>query len=106
MAAEAQTDNANSPSGVATALKSLKTNAPIPKFGSGWRIAAVLGLVAVVLLAAGYLSWRSFRLASPPKSEKIMLAVLPFQNLTGDPNKEYLADGLTAQMISQLVQLH
>jgi len=43
------------------------------------------------LLAAGYLSWRSFRLASPPKSEKIMLAVLPFQNLTGDPKQEYLA---------------
>jgi TolB-like protein len=31
-----------------------------------------------------------------------MLAVLPFENLTGDPNKEYLADGLTEEMISQL----
>src|SRR5882757_1908691 len=106
IAAEAQTDNENSPSEAATALNSLKTNAPIPKFGSGWRIAAVLGLVAVVLLAAGYLSWRSFRVGPPPKSEKIMLAVLPFQNLTGDPNKEYLADGLTEQMISQLGRLH
>jgi len=58
--------------------------------------AAVLGLIAVFLLAAGYLSWRSFRLASPPKSEKdSLLAVLPFQNLTGDPKQGYLADGLT-----------
>jgi TolB-like protein len=29
-----------------------------------------------------------------------MLAVLPFENLTGDPSKEYLADGLTEEMIS------
>ncbi len=66
----------------------------------------VLESLAVVLLAAGYLSWRSFRLASPPKSEKIMLAVLPFQNLTGDPKQEYLADGLTEEMIAQLGRLH
>jgi TolB-like protein len=35
-----------------------------------------------------------------------MLAVLPFQNLTGDPNKEYLADGLTEETISQLGRLN
>jgi TolB-like protein len=35
-----------------------------------------------------------------------MLAVLPFENLTGDPNKEYLADGLTEEMISQLRRLN
>src|SRR5208283_1387318 len=36
---------------------------------------------------------------------KIMLAVLPFQNLTGDPKEEYLADGLTEEMIAQLGRL-
>ena len=35
-----------------------------------------------------------------------MLAVLPFENLTGDPNKEYLADGLTEETISQLGRLN
>lgn len=35
-----------------------------------------------------------------------MLAVLPFENLTGDPNKEYLADGLTEQTISLLGRLN
>jgi TolB-like protein len=35
-----------------------------------------------------------------------MLAVLPFENLTGDPNKEYFADGLTEEMISQLARLN
>jgi TolB-like protein/Flp pilus assembly protein TadD len=31
-----------------------------------------------------------------------MLAVLPFENLTGDPQQEYLGDGLTDGMIGQL----
>ena len=29
-----------------------------------------------------------------------MLAVLPFENLGGDPEQEYFADGLTEEMIS------
>ena len=46
----------------------------------------------------------TFGLSAPPR--KIMLAVLPFENLTGDPNKEYLADGLTEETISQLGRLN
>jgi TolB-like protein/TPR repeat protein len=64
-------------------------------------------LASVVILAgAGYISWRHFRAPGPSMPSKIMLAVLPFENLTGDPNKEYLADGLTEEMISQLGQLN
>ena len=33
---------------------------------------------------------------------RIMLAVLPFQNLTGDPEQQYLCDGLTEEMIAHL----
>ena len=61
---------------------------------------------AVILVAAGYISWRYFRATGSTRSGKIMLAVLPFQNFTGDPNKEYLADGLTEEMISQLGRLN
>ncbi len=66
------------------------------------------GLVAsaVILVGVGYMSWRHFRLIARPRPQKIMLAVLPFENLTGDPNKEYLADGLTEEMISQLGRLN
>jgi TolB-like protein/DNA-binding winged helix-turn-helix (wHTH) protein len=76
-----------------------------PRAAKPWRKAAVMGVCAVILLFVGYLSWRHFRGLSPPRT-KIMLAVLPFQNLTGDPNKEYLADGLTEEMISQLGRLN
>ncbi len=52
------------------------------------------------------MSWRHYQSTSLPKAGKVMLAVLPFENLTGDPNKEYLADGLTEEMISQLGRLN
>jgi TolB-like protein/DNA-binding winged helix-turn-helix (wHTH) protein/Tfp pilus assembly protein PilF len=71
-----------------------------------WRKAAVMGACTVILVAVGYMSWRHFRDATPPSSQKIRLAVLPFANLTGDPDKEYLADGLTEEMISQLGRLN
>jgi TolB-like protein len=35
-----------------------------------------------------------------------MLAVLPFENLSGDPGEDYLSDGLTEEIISQLGALN
>jgi TolB-like protein/DNA-binding winged helix-turn-helix (wHTH) protein/Flp pilus assembly protein TadD len=69
-----------------------------------WWTAAVVAVSATILVGAGYISWRHFRSTAPPR--KVMLAVLPFENLTGDPNKEYLADGLTEETISQLGRLN
>jgi len=103
---EAKADNQNSQAEATNVLESPKVNAAVPKPGSRWRIAAVLSAFAVALVVAGYTSWRRFRSEPPPKSEKIMLAVLPFQNLTGDPKQEYLANGLTEEMIAQLSRLH
>src|SRR6266436_2874676 len=74
-----------------------------PKY---WLKAAVVAVSAVMLVGIAYRYWRHFRDATPPSSQKIRLAVLPFANLTGDPNKEYLADGLTEEMISQLGRLN
>jgi TolB-like protein/DNA-binding winged helix-turn-helix (wHTH) protein/cytochrome c-type biogenesis protein CcmH/NrfG len=71
-----------------------------------WGKTAVVAASTVILVVVGYISWRHFRPITPPRSQKIMLAVLPFENLTGDPNKEYLADGVTEQMISQLGRLN
>src|SRR5258707_4157589 len=71
-----------------------------------WQKAAVVGACAVLLASVGLASRRHFGSMTPPRSQKIMLAVLPFQNLTGDPNKEYLADGLTEETISRLGRLN
>lgn len=58
---------------------------------------------------------RGYRFAAPvteaagadPASSpvKVMLAVLPFGNLSGDPTQEYFSDGLTEEMITQLSRL-
>jgi len=78
----------------------------VPKTPKHWRNAAVMGASAVLLIAVGFASWRHFQAMTRPSSQRIMLAVLPFENLTGDPNKEYLADGLTEETISQLGRLN
>jgi TolB-like protein/tetratricopeptide (TPR) repeat protein len=44
--------------------------------------------------------WLAFRFAPP--AGPIRLGVLPLQNLTGDPDQNYLCDGLTEELIAQL----
>ena len=61
-------------------------------------------LAAVVLIAAG-LVVQHFLPARNVPSQKVMLAVLPFENLSGDSNEDYFADGLTEEMIAQLGQV-
>src|ERR1700741_2630549 len=51
-----------------------------PRAPTHWRKAAVLGASAVILVVAGYMSWRRSRDVTAPRSEKVMLAVLPFEN--------------------------
>jgi TolB-like protein/Tfp pilus assembly protein PilF len=43
---------------------------------------------------------------SSPAGQRVMLAVLPFENLSDDPEQEYFSDGLTEEMISHLGRLN
>ncbi|HYL86634.1 MAG TPA: tetratricopeptide repeat protein [Candidatus Angelobacter sp.] len=70
------------------------------KFILLWGIS--IGLVLLALPAGGYFAWRHFHPRAQPPAGKIMLAVLPFQNLTGDPSQEYFSDGFTEEMITAL----
>ena len=72
-----------------------------------WR-SAVIALAAVgFVLIAGFSIWlwRSRKVPTEPPG-RIMLAVLPFQNLTGDAAQEYVSDGLTEEMLTQLGNLN
>lgn len=60
--------------------------------------------LAALLVAAGIvLGWRAWMTRIRP-SQQVMLAVLPFVNLSGDAHEDYFADGLTEEMIAQLGQ--
>lgn len=46
------------------------------------------------------------RVQASPSSGKVMLAVLPFENLSNDPSQNYFSEGLTEEMITQLGRMH
>jgi TolB-like protein/DNA-binding winged helix-turn-helix (wHTH) protein len=77
----------------------------VPSTSKSWRKNVIVTSSILLLSVAGYVSWRYSQSRALHGTGRIMLAVLPFENLTGDSNKEYLADGLTEETISQLGRL-
>ena len=65
--------------------------------------AAFLFLLA--LSGAAFLKWRLARRAADPSTIR-SLAVLPLANLSADPSQQYLVDGLTEELTSEISQLH
>jgi TolB-like protein/DNA-binding winged helix-turn-helix (wHTH) protein/Flp pilus assembly protein TadD len=78
--------------------------APRPRRARGlWAMsAAIIGALAVVVIAAGYFGYKKFENAQSHSA--VSIVVLPFTNLTGDPSKEYLSDGITEEMITRLAR--
>jgi TolB-like protein/DNA-binding winged helix-turn-helix (wHTH) protein len=82
----------------------LSLESPIDKSRShGWR--ALAGAVIVLTIVGGWLTWSRMRSVRPAPKGKLMVAVLPFQNLTGDAGQDYFSDGLTEEMVTQLGNL-
>jgi TolB-like protein/Tfp pilus assembly protein PilF len=50
-------------------------------------------------------AWAAWRLRPAPQPRAQRLAVLPFANLTGDPEREFLSDGLTEELTAELGRL-
>jgi len=74
--------------------------APPVRKGFGRRLLVVAGAVAAVAILAASLYLLRGR---PPEIDSI--AVLPFVNATGDPNTEYLSDGISESLTNSLSQL-
>ena len=64
--------------------------------------AIALTLAISTVLLAFYFSAKRYFSHSDSRPGLRMIAVLPFQNLTGDPAQEFVVDGLTEEMITQL----
>jgi TolB-like protein/DNA-binding winged helix-turn-helix (wHTH) protein len=94
-------DGSSSESPSEVAQKAVPTRGRI----RGWRVKVlVLGLAAVVLLLAVLILTgvreRLFGRTTAPHIES--LAVLPLANLSGDPEQEFFADGMTEALITDL----
>lgn len=81
------------------------------KTGEGWlrrrplRAAVLLAALLAVALPTFYLARRQFWPRFNPPPGKVTLAVLPFENVSQDPQQDYFCDGLTDEMINQLGRL-
>jgi len=96
------------------ALQRVQTGTVTP--WAGWRyhlnrrrwLVSTASLIGAAAVLAGFNvgGVRDRIRGHPLETAPIRLAVLPFENLTGDPDQEYFSDGLTEEMITQLGRLH
>lgn len=87
----------------------LERTPEVPHRGARRWLPPALGVGMVLAMVAAFLTGGDrFRgtAIDGDRTRAVRLAVLPFVNLNGDPDQEYLADGLTEDMIGQLGRLH
>jgi len=78
---------------------------PVPslrRVGKFWLVAAGMGIAAAVILGLYFGRERTFGTKAAVRIQSI--AVLPLDNLSGDPAQEYFADGITDALTTQLAQ--
>jgi serine/threonine-protein kinase len=92
------------------------TTLELPRAGTGvrplpvWRrhrgMATALGVVVLaILVGLSVARWWEQRAGRTAPGQIQSLAVLPLQNLSGDPQKDYFADGMTDLLITDLSQI-
>jgi len=75
---------------------------PLPRRGGISRRMAIAGGAAVAAGAAGIAGWSLLR---PGLKDKDSIAVMPFANLSGDPNQAYFSDGIAEELRSALSRI-
>jgi TolB-like protein/DNA-binding winged helix-turn-helix (wHTH) protein/Flp pilus assembly protein TadD len=70
------------------------------------RLRVLAGAAVIALFAVAFVWIRSGIVKGTRRPAIKSLAVLPLKNLSGDPTQEYLADGMTEELIGRLAGIH
>lgn len=70
-----------------------------------WKSVIGTAMSLFLILGLGIYLVRGHLPGKPVLPKRIMLAILPFQNLSNDPSQEYFSDGLTEETITDLGEL-
>jgi TolB-like protein/DNA-binding winged helix-turn-helix (wHTH) protein len=72
-----------------------------------WLFVALASLAVVCVLSLfAFWGWRRASTVPAASQRKTVLAVLPFDNLSRDPDQEFFSEGLTEEMIAQIGKLN
>ncbi len=73
-----------------------------------WLFVGAVALLSVACLLSFLVVWGGRRASNPSTHSqgKIVLAVLPFENLSRDPEQDFFSEGLTEEMIAQVGKLN
>jgi len=74
--------------------------------GSRPRLLALGAALVLTIVAIFYFNAHRTKASVATASARAMVAVLPFQNMTGDPNQESFGDGMTEETITRLCRLN
>ena len=96
----------------------IRTDSGVPRAGRSRLRAALVAVALLVLLGGGVGVWQLvshpfslsqvIRLVRAPallSADKHSIAVLPFLNMSSDPDQEYFSDGMTEDLITELSRL-
>ena len=88
------------PAGRAIPAKGLK------RLWRRWRPWQRVAAVGAVCLIAAIVAYAAITILSPEAEAIDSVAVLPFDNVSADPEQEYFVDGMTDEIIGQLGRIH
>jgi TolB-like protein/DNA-binding winged helix-turn-helix (wHTH) protein/Tfp pilus assembly protein PilF len=84
----------------------IKVLSAAPSQRAPWLVTSVLAWAVITMMGGAYFIYRYYTrsiLSQPPSIHS--LAVLPLENMSGDPAQDYFADGMTEALITEMAKI-